>query len=62
MDGKLVLGFIADILYIKGMLCYDEYDTILNAKNAQDLEAIVERFLRGDFNGYKKGESYGTII
>ena len=60
IDGKLVLGFLADVLYIKGIICLDEFETILEAKNAQDVGDIVERMLRGDFNAYKRGEGYIT--
>lgn len=61
-DGKLVLGFIADVLYIKGLICFDELDAIYNVKTASDLEVIVEKLLRGEFNAYKKGETYGTTV
>lgn len=59
---KLVLGFMADVLYIKGLICYDEYEAIMDVKKVEDLQIIVEHMLRGEFNGYKKGETYGTII
>lgn len=59
---KLVLGFMADVLYIKGLIYYDEYEAIMDVKQAEDLQEIVERMLRGDYRGYKKGETYGTII
>jgi hypothetical protein len=56
---KTVLGFLADVLYIKGMLCYDEYETIQDVRDERELGVVVERMLRGEFNGYKKGETYG---
>jgi hypothetical protein len=62
MDAKAVLGFFADILYIKGLICFDEFETIMDAKNDVDLGIIVERMLSSDFNLYKRGESYGTLI
>lgn len=62
MTGKSVLGFIADVLYIKGVINYDEYESIVECKDDVELGVIVERLLRSDFNAYKKGESYGTLI
>lgn len=59
IDGKLVLAFMADVLYIKGVICLDELDTIYDAQNAEDIQLIVDRMLRGDFNAYKRGEGYG---
>lgn len=60
MDGKLAIGFIADVLYIKGIISYDEFNAVQEARTATDIGEIVERMLRGDFNGYKRGEGYIT--
>lgn len=62
MTPKSVIGFLADVLYVKGLICYDEFEAIMDAKNDEDLGVIVERLLRGDFSVYKRGESYGTLI
>lgn len=59
---KTLVGFLADVLYMKGIVCYDEFEAIMDAKNEQDLGNVVERMLRGEFNVYKKGESYKTLI
>lgn len=61
MDGKLAIGLFADILYIKGILCYEELEAIQDIKNAEDVGAFIERLLRGDFNVYKRGEVYTTL-
>lgn len=55
---KLTIGFIADILYIKGILYYDEFDDIMNAKQPSDLQDIVEKMLRGEYSAYRQGEGY----
>lgn len=55
---KTSIGFIADILYIKGFLCWEEYEAIQEAVTPQDIHHIVDRMLRGDFNVYKRGEGY----
>jgi hypothetical protein len=62
MTGKSVVGFLADVLYLKGFICYDEFEDIMNAQNDVDLGNIVEKMLRSEYNVYKKGESYGTLI
>ncbi len=57
---KVILKFVADVLYIKECICYDEFHAIMNATNHNDLESIVERMLREDFNhlvGQKKKKS-----
>lgn len=59
---KTVVGFLADVLYIKGVICLDEFEAIMDASNAEDLGVIVERMLRSDFNLFKRGEAYGTLI
>lgn len=55
---KLALGFIADILYIKGVICYEEFEDIQNAKEPEDLQDIVERMLRSEYDVSKRGEGY----
>lgn len=57
---KLVIQLFADILYIKGIICYDEMDTIMKMKTPQDVEAFTERLLRGEFSAFKRGEIYTT--
>lgn len=57
---KLMIGFMADVLYIKGIICYEEFEAMMDARVPSDLEVIVEKMLGGNFNGYKKGESYIT--
>lgn len=57
---KLVLGFMADVLYLKGIISYEEFEAIMDATKPSDLECIVEKLIRGEFHAYKKGESYIT--
>jgi len=51
---KLALGLIADILYMKGILCYEELDAIYNVKDAEDIDKVSDKIIRGDFNVYKQ--------
>lgn len=55
---KIVLKFLADVLYIKGFICFEEFDAIMESKNSSDLDDIVEKMIRGEFNVYKQGEGY----
>lgn len=55
---KIVLKFLADVLYIKGFICFEEFDAIMESKNASDLDDIVEKMIRGEFNVYRQGEGY----
>lgn len=59
---KLVLGFIADVLYIKGFISYDEFQAILDIKKPEDLNVFTEKMLRGEFSAHRKGEGYITDI
>ena len=58
MTDKLVLGFLTDVLYIKGIICFEEYDEIMDSVNSSDLDKIVEKMLRDEYNVYKRGEAY----
>jgi hypothetical protein len=58
MDGKLVLGFIADVLYMKGILNADEMDDILDARTAPDLSKIFDKMMDGEYHGNRRGEVY----
>lgn len=55
---KITLGFLADVLYIKGIICFEEFEAIQEVCKATDIDQIVENMLRGVYNGKRKGESY----
>ena len=55
---KIVLKFLADVLYIKGFICFEEFDDVMNSKNPTDLDDIVEKMIRGEYNVYRQGEGY----
>lgn len=57
---KLTLGFLADVLYIKGIICFEEFEAINDVVEPSDLNIIVEKMLKGEYNAYKKGEGYIT--
>lgn len=55
---KIVLGFIVDLLFLKGIICFEEFDDIMESKNIHDLDNVREKIMRGEYNLYKKGEGY----
>lgn len=55
---KLVLGFVADILYLKGIICSEELEAILDVSKPTDLSAIFEKMYRNEYNALKRGEPY----
>lgn len=55
---KVTLKFLADVLYIKGILCYEEFEDIMDAKTFVDLDKIIEKMLRSEYNVYRRGEGY----
>lgn len=58
MDAKVLLKFFADVMYVKGLLCSEELEDIMEARTLFDLDNIFEKMMRGGYNAYKKGESY----
>ena len=57
---KVLLKFIADVLYVKGYIYYSEFEAMMGVRNADDLDRIIEGMLNDEFKGYKKGEGYTT--
>lgn len=55
---KAILGFFADVLYLKGIICFEEFEAVMEAKDSSDLGVIFEKMIRGEFNVYKRGEAY----
>lgn len=55
---KAVLGFLADVLYIKKIICFEEFEDICQVKTSCDLEKITDKMLKEEYNVYKQGESY----
>lgn len=53
---KIILKFIADVLYLKGIICFQEFEAIMESTNPSDLDAIVERIFREEYNGYIRGD------
>lgn len=60
MDGRVAIQLLADLLYIKGIICYDEFEYLLDIRTSKDAEQFTEKLLCGDFNVYKRGEHYSV--
>lgn len=55
---KVMLKFIADLLYAKGCINSKELDAMYDICTLQDMDYLVDDFLNGRYNTYMKGESY----
>lgn len=58
MDVKIVIALFADVLYAKGVINLDELNGLYDIRNVQDVTAFTEKLLRGEFDGYLRGERY----
>jgi len=54
---KILLKFFADVLYLKGIICYEEFEAILDCCTPHDLDVVFERMMKEDFNYYARGEN-----
>ena len=57
-DFKLAIGMFADVLYIKGIVCYEEYNDMMEIKQPSDIDVIIDNMLSDKYNVYKRGETY----
>lgn len=53
---KIVLKFFADVMYLKGVLCFEELEDIMEACIPEDLDDIFENMVRGNYNAYVRGD------
>lgn len=51
---KIILKFFTDLLYVKGIICIEEYDDIMSVKTSSDLDVIIEKMLREEYNVFKR--------
>lgn len=56
---KIILKFLVDVLYLNNIICYDEYDDIMECKVPSDLDDVFEKMMRGKYNTYRRGEVDG---
>lgn len=55
---KLSIGFFAEVLYVKGIICHTELEAILDVHSHKELSNIIEKMMNGEYNVYKRGELY----
>ena len=55
---KLLLKFLADVLYLKEVICFEEYEGIMDVKVYEDLDDVFEKMMKEEYNAYKRGEVY----
>lgn len=54
---KVVLKFIADVLYAKKILCLEELEAIYDVKDFSDLDSVFQKILGGEYNGLRRKEN-----
>lgn len=52
---KILLKFFTDVLYLKGVICFDELDDIMDCCTPSDLDNVFEKMMRGEYNAYRRG-------
>lgn len=55
---KVLLKFFADVLYLKGIICFEEYDDIMDVKYFEDLDVVFEKMMREEYSAHKRGDLY----
>lgn len=51
---KLTLGFLVDVLYLKGVICIEELEAVYECRNAVDLENVFNKMVKEEYNVYKR--------
>lgn len=55
---KILLKFFADVMYLQGMFCWEEYEDIMECRLPADLDRIFEKMLKEEYNGYNTGKGF----
>lgn len=53
---KIVIQFFSDVLYLKGIICLDEYEDILDCCIPSDLDKVFEKMMKDEYNAYRRGD------
>lgn len=59
---KIILKFLADVLYVKGIICLEEYEAILDSESMECLDTIVDKMLRDEYSSYVSARNERKII
>lgn len=52
---KVVIKFFADVLYLNNVLCFEEYEDIMECKEPCDLDMVFDKMIKEEYNAYKRG-------
>lgn len=52
---KTLLKFFSDVLYIKEIICLEEYEDILDCSCGDDLEEVFENMMVDVYRAYGRG-------
>lgn len=52
---KILLKFFSDVLYLKGVICFDELEDIMECCTPNDLDNVFDKMMRGEYNAYRRG-------
>lgn len=55
---KLLLKFFADVMYLKDVICFEEYEGIMEVKTPMDLDEVFEKMMKEEYNAYRRGTIY----
>lgn len=53
---KLLVKFLADVLYLKEVICFEEYEGIMDIRNYSDMDKVFEKMMKEEYNAYRRGE------
>lgn len=53
---KLLVKFLADVLYLKEVICFEEYEGIMDIRNYSDMDEVFEKMMKEEYNAYRRGE------
>lgn len=53
---KILLKFVSDVMYLKGVINFDELEDIMNCCDAFDLDMVFDKMMRGEYNAYRRGD------
>lgn len=53
---KITIKFFADLMYIKGIICFDEYEDIMSCCTEGCLDKVIEKMLKDEYNPYLRGD------
>ena len=56
VDNKVLLKFISDLLYLKGLICFEEYEDIMSMSCCSDCDVVIEKIFKEEYNVYRRGD------